>query len=265
MKLKDIDVIADKDLRIESEGEGTTTGSWPVERVRPMLEAVLFASGDPLALERLCEILDGPNRSEVGAALEAIKQGLIQHGFRLVEVAGGWQLRTAPEYQAVVKRLFRQRPHRLTRAAVETAAIVAYRQPCTRQEIEAIRGVDCGGVLETLIERRLLKILGRREVPGRPLVYATTQEFLELFGLKDLKSLPTLSELDDEIQALADTTGFDDPGEREAGVVPLEHRETGEEQARQHSQKEPTGEAPPQAQAGASAEPGARRSHGSST
>ena len=92
----------------------------------------------------------------------------MRNGFLLLEVAGVWLFRTAPEHHVVFKKLFKERPQRLTRAAVETAAIVAYRQPCTRQEIEAIRGVDCGGVLETLVERRLLKITGRRDVPGRP-------------------------------------------------------------------------------------------------
>jgi len=253
MKLKDVEIIADKQVSVEPEPKREREGLWPVERVRPVLEAVLFAAGDPLSIRRICEVLAGPTREEVYEALRAIKEGLLRHGFRLVEVAGGWQFRTAPEHQAVIKRLFKERPHRLTRAAVETAAIVAYRQPCTRQEIEAIRGVDCGGVLETLVERRLLKITGRRDVPGRPLVYATSKEFLELFGLKDLKALPTLSELDDDLQALADTTGFAAAGEQEAAILPLAGEEDSGAQAhesKQESDAEELGRVAPEAEAG---------------
>jgi len=247
MKLKDVDIIAEKEVRIESQGDSEREGLWPVERVRPVLEALLFAAGDALPIHRICEILAGPTREEVYAALRSIKDGLLRNGFRLVEVAGGWQFRTAPEHQAVIKRLFKEKPQRLTRAAVETAAIVAYRQPCTRQEIEAIRGVDCGGVLETLVERRLLRITGRRDVPGRPLVYATTKEFLELFGLKDLKSLPTLSELDDDLQALAATTGFAEASESGAAILPSVDEEAGnaqEQQAEQEGCEQGLGQAP---------------------
>ncbi len=251
MKLKDVDVITEKDLSVEAAGpskagkkreadagaqgvdadqpaaEDGREGLWPVERLRPVLEAVLFAAGDPLSIKRMSEVIDGPTRKEVYDGLKAIKNDFLTNGLRLVEVAGGWQFRTAPEHHAVVKRLFKERPQRLSRAAVETAAIVAYRQPCTRQDVESIRGVDCGGVLETLVERTLLKIAGRREVPGRPLVYATTTEFLELFGLKDLKSLPALAELDDDIRALAEDTDFAERGEA-TGVVALEDEEIGE-------------------------------------
>ena len=119
----------------------------------------------------------------------------IGSGIRVVYVGGAWQLRTPAEHGPWVKRLLRERPPRLSRPMLETLAIIAYKQPCTKLEIEAIRGVDVDAVLTTLTERRLVKVVGRKEAPGRPLLYATTREFLEVFGLPDLSSLPTLREL----------------------------------------------------------------------
>jgi len=197
-------------------------GSWPVEKLKPVLEAVLFAAGDPLPLKRLAELVEGSTRLELMAALKQLQADYETHGIALVNVAGGWQLRTAPEHQSVIKKLFKERPFRLTRAALETLAIVAYRQPATRAEIEAVRGVDCSGVLESLVERKVIKVAGRRDVPGRPLVYATTQTFLEMFGLRDLKALPSLAELGDEFTNLADHTGFSESDERDAPVLPFE-------------------------------------------
>jgi segregation and condensation protein B len=116
------------------------------------------------------------------------------NGIVLYEVSGGWQLRTDPVNAEYVRRFLRVKPQRLTRAAVETLAIIAYRQPVTRPEIEDIRGVDCGAVVKALLDRKLVKILGRKEEVGRPILYGTTREFLEFFALKDLSSLPTLRE-----------------------------------------------------------------------
>ena len=116
-------------------------------------------------------------------------------GIVLEEVANGYQLRTPKEHALYVRKLLAAKPPRLSRPLLETVAIVAYRQPITRPEIEQLRGVDCGGVIDTLIERRLIQIAGRKEAPGRPIMYTTTREFLELFGLKDLSGLPDLEEL----------------------------------------------------------------------
>jgi segregation and condensation protein B len=116
-------------------------------------------------------------------------------GIVLEEVAGGYQLRTPKEHALYVRKLLAAKPPRLSRPLLETVAIIAYRQPITRPEIEQLRGVACGGVLDTLVERRLIKIAGRKEAPGRPIMYTTTPEFLELFGLKDLGGLPDLEEL----------------------------------------------------------------------
>ncbi len=116
------------------------------------------------------------------------------NGIVLHEVSGGWQLRTDPGSAEYVRRFLKVKPQRLTRAAVETLAIIAYRQPVTRPEIEDIRGVDCGAVLKALLDRKLIKILGKKEEVGRPILYGTTTEFLEFFALKDLSALPTLRE-----------------------------------------------------------------------
>ena len=117
-------------------------------------------------------------------------------GFYLSEVAGGFQLRSRPIYQEYIKRLLQPSPQRLSRAAMETLALVAYRQPIIRADIEHIRGVDCGSMLRQLMERKLIRVLGRKEIPGRPLIYATTKTFLEMFELKDLSELPSPAEIE---------------------------------------------------------------------
>lgn len=161
-----------------------------------VLESVLFAAGEPLPLRRLVEILDGPPAAKVEAALELLRQEYRPgvRGIHLVEVAGGYQFRTARENASWVQALFAEKPARLSRATLETLAIVAYKQPVTKAEIEAIRGVDADGPLQTLLQRGLIRVAGRKETVGRPLLYATTPEFLETFGLKSLNELPPLPE-----------------------------------------------------------------------
>jgi segregation and condensation protein B len=167
------------------------------DRLERIIESVLFAAGTPVSLRRLVEILDGPTSKEVLAAVRRLLQEYApgRRGVQLREVAGGYQFRTARENAEWVRAVFRDKPSRLGRAALETLAIVTYKQPVTRAEIEAVRGVDVDGVLSTLLSRRLIKIAGRKEGVGRPLLYATTPEFLEVFGLKDLNELPSLKEL----------------------------------------------------------------------
>lgn len=212
-----------QDPELDNESEDELGGSWPVDRLEPVLEALLFAAGDPIAVSKLSEIVEGSTRGEIRAGLKHLAQGYLTRGIRLVEVAGGWQMRTGPEHHRYVRKLFRERPFRMTRAATETMAVVAYKQPCTRGDVEAVRGVDCGPVLETLVERNLLRILGRKEGPGRPLLYGSTSEFLELFGLKSLRDLPTLAELGDEIESLADRGEFREGSSVDpAEVVPLD-------------------------------------------
>jgi segregation and condensation protein B len=164
-------------------------------RVRTVVETLLFLSERPLTLEELHKAT-GVDPARLEKALDQVSG---QHrdgisGIVLHEVAGGWQLRTSPDNSDFARRFLRVKPQRLTRAALETLAIIAYRQPVTRPEIEEIRGVDCGAVVKALLERKLVKILGKKEEPGRPILYGTTREFLEFFSLKDLASLPTLRE-----------------------------------------------------------------------
>ena len=189
------------------DGGGAVTPAEDLGRLPALAESLLFAAGRPVPLSQLIEALDGPGRTELLGALEHLARIYEREGrgLRLVQVAGGWQLRTPAEHGPWVRRLLHERPPRLSRPMLETLAIVAYRQPCTRLEIEAVRGVDVEAVLTTLIERRLARIVGRKEAPGRPLLYATTREFLEVFGLPDLKALPPLRDLGDGAALLAAT------------------------------------------------------------
>ena len=169
------------------------------DQLKSILESLLFASEGPITVHRLGEVLEGVERSEISSALQELQAeyDASGRGFRLAEVAGGFQMQTARENADWVKKLYRDRPQRMTRATLETLAIVAYKQPMTRAEIEAIRGVDVDGVVATLLDRRLIRIVARKDVPGRPFLYGTTPEFLQLFNLKDLSHLPTLKEMEE--------------------------------------------------------------------
>lgn len=164
-------------------------------RVQRLLESILFVADKPLAEEAIRRNT-GLELAVIREQLSALRARYCEEccGIVLHEVAGGWQFRTSPESAEAIRRFLKVKPQRLTRAALETLAIVAYRQPVTRPEIEDIRAVDSGAVLKALLERRLIKILGKREEAGRPLIYGTTREFLEFFNLRDLGSLPTLRE-----------------------------------------------------------------------
>lgn len=167
--------------------------------LKSIVESLLFVADGPLTLQRLGEVLEGSARDEIGSVLEELQAELEneRRGVRLVEVAGGYQLRTPKVNADWVKKLFGGRPPRMSRATLETLAIIAYRQPVTRAEIEAIRGVDVDGVVSTLLERNLIRAVARKDVPGRPFLYGTTPEFLQLFNLKDLSHLPTLKEMEE--------------------------------------------------------------------
>ena len=161
------------------------------------IEAILLAADGPISEHQMNIWLAHPGMTAVRNGLDAIRARLDKQrgGIHLVHVAKGWQLRTDPRYAAWVSHMRGGRPFRLSRAALETIAIVAYRQPVTRSEVEALRGFDSGGVLRMLCERRLCSVLGRKDEPGRPLIYGTTGDFLSLFGLRDLSDLPTLRDL----------------------------------------------------------------------
>lgn len=172
-----------------------------------IIEAMLFVADSPMTVDRLSELLPEYERAAIRIALQELRDDYqARHaGMHLVEVAGGWQLRTWPELMLYLSRLVKGKPPRFSPSALETLAIVAYRQPITRQEIEYLRGVDTGAVLKSLLEKRLIRILGKKDIPGRPIIYGTTREFLEIFNLNDLKGLPTLREM----QALDEVPVFE--------------------------------------------------------
>jgi segregation and condensation protein B len=177
-----------------------------------VIEALLFSAQKPLSIREIITAIRsaedpaaaGPNEfarvreAEVAAAIEQLKTEYVEQSraFQLIEKAEGWQLATDPKYAPWVRELFpAPKPARLSAPALETLAIIAYRQPITRADVEAVRGVNIDGVLQTLMERGLVKIAGRAEIPGRPLLYGTTQFFLDHFGLRDLDELPNVEEL----------------------------------------------------------------------
>jgi segregation and condensation protein B len=185
--------------------------------INNIIESLLFVAEEPLTLDKLKSILETIEAKEIKTALQALADQYESRGggFKLYEVAGGWQLRSRPEYNEWIKRMLQPSPQRLSKPALETLAIVAYNQPIIRADIEHIRGVDCGGVLRQLMERKLIRVLGRKEIPGRPLIYATTRLFLELFGLKDLKDLPSPKEIEEMATAIEETSQESLPGTEE--------------------------------------------------
>ncbi|MBV8773794.1 MAG: SMC-Scp complex subunit ScpB [Deltaproteobacteria bacterium] len=226
-----------------SEGAGSFERSriqepgWADERLESILESLLFAAGEPVSLVQLAGAIEEVPRERIRKTLNEMAAAYTRsgRGLMLEEIAGGYQLRTRNEHAAYVRRLLSAKPPRLSRPVLETLAIVAYRQPVTRPEIEQLRGVDSGGVLDTLIERSLIKVAGRKDAPGRPIVYTTTSEFLELFGLKDLHSLPDMEEF-------RELEGLREPSEAQL--------EAARSDPSQHSTQAPIAEARPDAGSG---------------
>ncbi len=172
------------------------------ERDRAIIEALIFASDTPLTPRKIVEILPHLKEKDVRQAVEQLNHHYRQteRAFVIEEVAGGFRFFTLPEFEPFLKQLYAAKSqHRLSQKALETLAIIAYRQPITRQEIEEIRGVSADGVIRTLLARNLITIAGRAEAPGSPFLYKTTKTFLEYFGLKSLNELPRLKELDELI------------------------------------------------------------------
>jgi segregation and condensation protein B len=183
------------------------------DSLKAVIEALIYASPDPLTVKQIAKLLDGEPKDAIEAAIAALKQDYERPGgLQLVEIAGGFRIVTRPELHEWVRKLFHeQTKQKLSVAALETLAVIAYKQPITAPEIAEIRGVNTAGVLGTLIERRLVKIVGRKPVVGRPFMYATTREFLDRFGLKDLNDLP-------KVEDMAEVLGFEAPsGLAEAG------------------------------------------------
>lgn len=207
------------------------TGVGPV--LLAVVEALLFVTDRPLSVAEICLALEKENVQPevVEAALELLadryKGGADEgRGFHLVQQGDGWQFRTVTEVTQWLTEFTGLRPSRLSRAALETLSIVAYRQPCTRADVERIRGVDSGGILRALLDRRLLRLAGRRNEPGRPNIYATTREFLDTFGLTSLQEMPNLREFtmlgEEDMEAVS--AMFDDDSENQVTMEEFSNR-----------------------------------------
>jgi segregation and condensation protein B len=205
------------------------------EAKKRIVEALVLGAPEPVSAQKLAEVVPGLEADVARSLVVELRREYDEQGrgFEIWEVAGGYQLRTRPEYAAYLRLLHRERAQRLSRAALETLAVIAYRQPVTRAEIEAVRGVEVDAVLRSLIERELVRIAGHREVPGRPMLYATTKRFLELFGLARLEDLPTLREIEELLPPPVPDAGgpppplaaADEPDEEDAelGATPELH------------------------------------------
>ncbi|MFQ5598144.1 MAG: SMC-Scp complex subunit ScpB [Nitrospiria bacterium] len=175
--------------------------------LKPILEALLFVSSDPLSIDRMMGVIQGVEKQRIKTLLLQLEEEfmLSNRGFHLVELAGGYQFVTRSDLAPWIKEMERARAStRLSRPGLETLAIIAYKQPVTRGEVEMIRGVDAAGVLKTLLDRKLVKIVGRKEVAGRPMLYGTTRTFLKYLGLPNLAALPTLKEFSEIAETMAD-------------------------------------------------------------
>lgn len=218
-----------------------------MENISAILEALILSSESPLPLEKICAVLDGADKAEVREALDRLTAGYEEResGISIQEVAGGFQYRTRPEMSSWVKKLKGTKPTSLSPAALETLAIVAYRQPIVKSEIESIRGVDVGAPLKGLLDKKLIRIVGRKDVPGKPIIYGTTKKFLEVFNLKELTDLPTMRELKEitEQQEIYEQESIDFE-EMEQGVDP--EKEIQHASAELTDPSEPTEEAAPQ-------------------
>lgn len=187
--------------------------------VKLIVEALLFSSEKPLNAKDIHAVMPEIGMSDISSALKVLKYEYeaLGRSFYLREISGGYQFRSRSDYSPYILKMLQASPTRLSRATMETLAIVAYKQPVMRQEVERIRGVDVGGVLKTLLEKGLVRIMGRKNLPGRPLVYGTTKKFLEVFDLKDLESLPKLKEIEAlGIEEETEKTG----GENAAETIP---------------------------------------------
>jgi segregation and condensation protein B len=180
----------------------------PPPELKQVVEGALLAAGGPLSIERLLSLYEEdeqPPREAVAAALDGLEQDYAGRGIEVMQVAGGYRIQVRAEVAPRVARLWDEKPARYSRALLETLALVAYRQPITRGEIEDIRGVSVSTqIIKTLLEREWVRVVGHRDVPGRPALYTTTKSFLDYFGLKSLNELPPLADLRDPAELLRD-------------------------------------------------------------
>ncbi len=225
--------MEDNDEKKDEAGGSAEAPVLPPQEVRAVLEALIFAAPQPITPREIGQVMGGVPREAWQAALEELKADYARdgRGLQLVEVAGGWQITTRPEYNDWVRELLDPKtPTRLSIQALETLAVVAYKQPVTLPEIIELRGVKSGGVMKTLLEKRLIRIMGRKEVVGRPILYGTTKQFLLHFGLKDLTELPQIEEFAEVLGEEVDVAGLKRAIEAPRPVeVPLAEGDAGAE------------------------------------
>lgn len=205
-------------------------------RQKQIVEALIVAAAEPITAAKISEITPHVKPAQARALVAELANEYTEQerGFEIWEVAGGYQIRTRQDLSSYVRQLQKERPMRLSRAALETLSVVAYKQPITRAEIENVRGVEVGPVVRSLVDRDLIRIAGHREVPGRPMLYATTKRFLEVFGLKKLEDLPTLREIEELLPAAAD----DDAAEEVPADAAAEGNDAAEAAAEQGDPQE---------------------------
>lgn len=205
-----------------------------INQLKRIIEGMLLAAGQPIAVERIQQLFhidERPARASIVDALEQIKQECVDRGFELVEVASGYRFQIRQELSPWISRLWEEKPQKYSRALLETLALIAYQQPITRGEIEQVRGVAVSSsIMKTLLEREWVRVVGHREVPGRPAIYATTHKFLDYFNLMSLDQLPTLAEIrelsDENLRLDLENTKANEPSEeREAESVSLDSAE----------------------------------------
>lgn len=230
--------------------EGEEEPSLPPQEVRAIVEALVFASPQPVTPRQIGQVLGSVSKQDWQAALEQLKADYAAdgRGLQVVEVAGGWQITTRAEYHDWVRELLDPKtPTRLSIQALETLAVIAYKQPVTLPEVIALRGVKSGGVIKTLLEKRLIRIVGRKEVVGRPMLYGTTKDFLLHFGLKDVGELPKIEEFAEVLGEEVDVAGLKQAIEAPVPLdVPLAEAEP--EKAPQEPAEAPSGEPGPDAE-----------------
>jgi len=218
------EILEEEDAAPEtSEAEAVAVEALDDATLKNLIEALVFASDKPVTVVRLKQLTRIKETARIEAALESLTADYKERGIALQSISGGYMFRTQSHFSGWVQQLIAGRPVRLSRAQLETLAIIAYRQPITRPEIDDIRGVDSGGTLKVLLDRNLIRILGKKEEAGRPLLYGTTKEFLDFFSLGDLRELPTLreySELSEEHRKVVDQDFGSEHGEEDAEPEP---------------------------------------------
>ena len=197
--------------------------------LKNIIESILFVSNTPISIGNLKNILNPADTGNIKGALDSLinEYNTRQGGFELRRVAGGYQFCTRAEYTPWIKRFIQPPAANLSKAALETLAIIAYKQPVIRSDVEYIRGVECGGIIRLLLKRNLIRVLGRKEIPGRPLIYATTKLFLEVFDLNNLQDLPTPIEIQDIIP--------DEPDERNKPNDKFDHQKELDKSLNEHN------------------------------